>query len=306
MAETHFKIIFEGRLRNGVELHTAKLNLAGLFKSEASVVEKLFSGQPVILKSGLSQEQAQRYLNALHDAGVEAQIEAEHPTINLNLDDIEPAAPYQAPIEPSSPYAPPQAAVGARLAEFSELKVFTVHGRIGRLRYLAWSLVLMIAILIIAALCALLLSNSLVAGGLVITVAAVAFVIISVQIGVQRLHDAGWSGWLLLINLVPFVGSLFPLALMIVPGNAGPNQYGPPQPPNSKAVKVLASMWILLIALSSVGLYVGGVNLFEDEVQSTASEYENTLPQDDDNDSDSAQPADGAPPSVDYKHEQDE
>jgi uncharacterized membrane protein YhaH (DUF805 family) len=306
MAETHFKIIFEGKLRNGAELQTAKLNLAALFKSEASVVEKLFSGQPVILKRGLSQEQAQRYLTALHDAGVEARIENEHPTINLNLDDIKPATPYQAPIEPSSPYAPPHAAVGASLADFSELKVFTVNGRIGRLRYLAWSLVLMVAILIVAALCALLLSNSLVAGGLVITVATVAFVIVSVQIGVQRLHDAGWSGWLLLINLIPFVGSLFPLALMIVPGNPGANQYGPPQPPNSNAVKVLASMWVLLIALSSVGLYVGGVNLFEDEVQSTASEYENTLPQDDDNDSDTAQPADDAPPSVDYKHEQDE
>ena len=80
----------------------------------------------------------------------------------------------------------------------------------------------------------------------------------------------------------------------------------PPQPPNSSAVKVLASMWILLIALSSVAALCGGVNLFEDEMQSTASEYENTLPQDDDNDSDIAQPADDAPPSVDYKHEQDE
>jgi uncharacterized membrane protein YhaH (DUF805 family) len=300
MAETHFKIIFEGKLRNGVELETAKLNLAALFKSEAAVVEKLFSGQPVILKRGLSQEQAQRYLNALQDAGVEARIETEHPTVNLNLDDIQPARPYQAPIQASSPYAPPQAAVGASLPEFAELKVFTIQGRIGRLRYLAWSLVLMVAILIVATLCAFLLTNSLVAGGLIITVAVVAFAIVSVQIGVQRLHDAGWSGWLLLINLIPFVGSLFPLLMMIVPGNAGVNQYGPPQPPNGKAVKILASMWVLLIALSSLGLYVGGVNMFEDEVQSTANEYENTLPQDDDNDSDSASP------SVDYPHEKDE
>ncbi|MDB5983810.1 MAG: hypothetical protein JWQ69_4825 [Pseudomonas sp.] len=306
MAETHFKIIFEGRLRNGVELETAKLNLAGLFKSEASVVEKLFSGQPVILKRGLSQEQAQRYLSALHQAGVEAQVETEHPTVNLSLDEVEPPKSYQAPIEPSSPYAPPQAAVGASLPEFSELKVFTVQGRIGRLRYLAWSLVLMLAILVVATLCALLLTNSLVAGGLIITVAVVAFAIVSVQIGVQRLHDAGWSGWLLLINLVPFVGSLFPLLLMIIPGNAGVNQYGPPQPPNGKAVKILASMWVLVIAISSLGLYVGGVNMFENEVQSTASEYENTLPQDDDNDSDASQPGDAASPSVDYKHEKDE
>ncbi|MDB6141290.1 MAG: hypothetical protein JWP80_334 [Pseudomonas sp.] len=305
MADTHFKIVFEGTLRNGVEIETAKLNLAGLFKSEASVVDKLFGGQPVILKRGLSQEQAQRYLTALNQAGVEARIEAEHPTVNLNLDDIKPTSSFQAPTEPPSPYTPPQAAVGATLPEFAELKVFTVQGRIGRLRYLAWSLVLFVAIVIVATVCAFLLTNSLVAGGLIITVAVVAFAIVSIQIGVQRLHDAGWSGWLLLINLVPFVGSLFPFLMMIVPGNVGVNQYGAPQPPNGKAVKILASMWLLVIVVSTVGVYVGGVDVFEGEVQSTASEYENTLPQDDDNDSDAAQPAEGAP-SVDYKHEKDE
>jgi uncharacterized membrane protein YhaH (DUF805 family) len=306
MADTHFKIVFEGTLRNGVEIETAKLNLARLFKSEPSVVDRLFGGQPVILKRGLSQEQAQRYLTALNQAGVEARIEAEQPTVNLRLDDVKPFSAYQTSVEPSSPYAPPHAAVGATLPEFAELKVFTIQGRIGRLRYLAWSLVLFVAFVIVAALCAFLLTNSLVAGGLIITVAVVAFAIVSIQIGAQRLHDAGWSGWLLLINLVPFMGGLFPLLLMIIPGNAGVNQYGAPQPPNSKAVKILASMWLVVIVASSVGLYVGGVDVFEDEVQSSAGEYENTLPQDDDNDSDAAQPAEDAPPSVDYKHEKDE
>lgn len=305
MAATHFKIVFEGNLRNGVDIETAKLNLAGLFKSEPSAVEKLFSGRPVVLKRGLSQEHAQHYLSALNDAGVEARIEAD-PPINLSLDEIDEPTPYRATKEPqqeASPYAPPRAHVGETLPEFSELKVFSAQGRIGRLRYLAWTLVLMAAIVAVTAVCAAILTRSLVGGGLLIAIAGIGFLIVSVQIAVQRLHDVGWSGWLLLINIVPFVGSLFPFLIMVIPGNSGANQYGAPQPPNTKAVKILASLWLAIIAILMVSAFFNGIGTFEDEVQTTATEYENVLPYDDDSDSNTSQPADAAPPSVDYKDE---
>jgi uncharacterized membrane protein YhaH (DUF805 family) len=294
MAETHFKIVFEGKLRTGVDIETAKLNMAGLFKRELSAVEKLFSGQPVALKRGLSQEQALHYLSVLNDAGIEARIEAD-PAISLSLEEIDEPKSYRAPEESqhgASPYAPPRAQVGAAWPAFGELNVFTVQGRIGRLRYLAWTLVLMVAILAVTGVCAAVLTRSLVGGGLLIAIAAIGFFIVSVQIGVQRLHDVGWSGWLLLINLVPFVGSLFPILMMVIPGNAGANQYGAPQPPNTKAVKALASLWLAIIAILMVGAFVGGIATFESEVQTTTSEYENNLPYDDDNDNDTSQPAD--------------
>ncbi|MGV8919109.1 MAG: DUF805 domain-containing protein [Pseudomonas sp.] len=304
MADTYFRIIFEGKLRAGVEPETAKLNLAALFKSDAAVVDKLFSGKPAIIKRGLSHAKAQQYLSALNDAGVEALIEAEQRPAVPQVEVLEPNI-YRAPpaqsAQDSSPYAPPRASVGAALPQYSELKVFSLQGRIGRIRYLAWSLVLMVALVIVAGLCAAMLTNSLVGGGLLITVATVVFFVISVQIGVQRLHDAGWSGWLLLINLVPFVGMFFPLLMMIIPGNAGANQYAAPEPPAGKGVKALASLWVLFIAITSTGLYVGGVNMFEEEVQTSATQFENTLPQDDDNDGDSSQPADAATPSENEK-----
>ena len=40
----------------------------------------------------------------------------------------------------ASPYTPPSAQVGEALPEFGELNVFTTNGRIGRLRYLGWSM----------------------------------------------------------------------------------------------------------------------------------------------------------------------
>lgn len=46
-------------------------------------------------------------------------------------------------------------------------------------------------------------------------------------VGVRRLHDTGRSGWWLLIALVPMVGLIVLLVFMVLPGEAGANDYGP-------------------------------------------------------------------------------
>jgi len=290
MAE-HFKIVFEGALRNGVELQTAKLNLAQLFKTDVAAIERLFGGRPVTVKRGLTHDDAERYLKALNDAGVDARIEPEAP-VALSLEEIEEPHAQRPAFAPAatSPYAPPRSAVTQDWPAVGELNVFTVQGRIGRLRYLAWSMVLMFVALIMFAVCMTLMSMSLITGGLFGAVAFVVFLVVSIQIGSQRLHDAGWSAWLLLLNLVPFVGSVFPFLMMAVPGNTGPNQYGAPQPPNSKGVKILAALWVPAMIIIVVGVLMGGLQTFQDEVEITTSEYEQTLPYDDD--TDAVQPTD--------------
>lgn len=147
--------------------------------------------------------------------------------------------------ESASPYTPPQAQVGEQLPEFGELKVFGTSGRIGRVRYLGWSMALMLAFLPIGGIIlgSFALSDAL--AGLLTLVACLALVVVSVCIGVQRLHDMGWSGWLWLLNFVPIVGSVFALLMLFMPGTDGPNRYGPPPPPNSRAVKVLA--WLIIL-----------------------------------------------------------
>src|SRR5690606_32150232 len=92
----------------------------------------------------------------------------------------------------------------------------------------------------------------------------------SIQISVQRLHDIGWSGWLWLLNLVPFVGSFFPFVIMCVPGTNIANRYGPPPPPNTTAVKVLSSLWVVVIALGFVGLLAGGFSAIQQEYENAA------------------------------------
>jgi uncharacterized membrane protein YhaH (DUF805 family) len=251
MSTALFKIVFEGGSLPGVEPETAKANLAQLFKSDLLAIEKLFTGHKVALKRNLPQETAEKYLSALHQAGVDARIEAEQP-IDLTLDDVS-----AEPSPSASPYAPPRANVGDTFTEYGELKVFTLHGRIGRLRYLAWTMVLTFVLMTGLTFCTLLLHK----GGLVSAFLSMVFwvgaVVVGIQISVQRLHDIGWSGWLVLLNLVPFVNSVFALIMMLAPGTPGVSQYGPPPPPNSTGVKVLASLWLLVILLLVVAFTLG-------------------------------------------------
>jgi len=285
MSDNRFKIVFDGALLPGVDSTTAKLNLAELFKSDVEAIEKLFTGRPVALKRDLSRPDAETYLTALKNAGVDARIEAEQPVAFslAETHETESASDFSRPA--ASPYAPPRAAVGDDLPEYAELKVFTIHGRIGRLRYLAWTLVLTVAMLVASGILATAgfavatasPTAGIILGSLLGFALFVAIVWVSVQIGVQRLHDLGWSGWLYLLNLVPLVNSIFPLLLLVLPGNTGANQYGAPPPRNSTAVKVLASLWLAFIPLMLIIVMALGMNGYLDQLESNVdSRYESS------------------------------
>ena len=311
MSDNRFKIVFDGALLPGVESTTAKLNLAELFKSEVEAIEKLFTGRTVALKRDLSRPDAETYLNALKNAGVDARIEAEQPVAFSLAETHE----TDSTASGASPYAPPRAAVGDDLPEYATLKVFTINGRIGRLRYLAWTLVLTLAMLvaggIISTVSFAVATASPTAGtilGVLLGLALfVALVWVSVQIGVQRLHDLGWSGWLYFLNLVPLVNSVFPILLLVLPGNAGANQYGAPPPRNSTSVKVLATLWLAFIPVMLAIVVTLGMNGYLNQLEANMdSSYESSsITSDEDADQaatveeDEAQSADEAAEPVD-------
>lgn len=161
------------------------------------------------------------------------------PTVTASLPDANPNTS-------SSPYSPPQSSIAEEMPEYSELKVLTTNGRIGRLRYLAWSLSLILALTAAVILVAIGYALTPAIGYLLGAVALAGAMIVGVQIGVQRLHDIGWSGWLYLLILVPYLGSVFSLVIMAWPGSAGSNRFGAPAPENTTAVKILAGLWILV------------------------------------------------------------
>ncbi|MGE4405443.1 DUF805 domain-containing protein [Pseudomonas sp.] len=296
MQEAHYKIVFDGELLPGMPLETVKANLANLFKTDASKIERLFGGQAAVIKRKLNSAEADRYLGALQRAGAKAYKEAEHPSVPLSLvqtEEEQAAQPTVSPMArmtcpkcghlqdkssecqtcgiiiekylarqalsatgsatskasstPASPYAPPSASIGEALPTYGELRPLSVNGRIGRLRYLAWSLVVMAAAMGLFGIAAIVMAISSTAGLICMGLIGIGLLVVSVQIGVQRLHDFGWSGWLILLNLVPVVGSLFPLVMLLVPGNRQVNRYGSPPPPNSRSVKILAALWLLAV-----------------------------------------------------------
>lgn len=158
----------------------------------------------------------------------------------------QPAITTPPPTGNASPYAPPQANVAERLPEFGELKVFGVTGRIGRVRYLGWLMAMTLCFIPILVVGTGFAAFSSTLGMLVIGLISLAAIVISIFIGVQRLHDIGWSGWLLLVHLIPVVGSVFALLMLIIPGTQGANRFGPPPPPNSTSVKILAWLFLLI------------------------------------------------------------
>ncbi|MDR2187396.1 MAG: DUF805 domain-containing protein [Azonexus sp.] len=163
-----------------------------------------------------------------------------------------------------NPFAPPRAAVADVIPgegeTFQPVKIFSATGRMGRMRYYAYLLsAYFITYVAIMALSVLLgIAGVLSAGrgdaallglGLgVITIlflATIPYLVLTIFWTIQRSHDMNWSGWMMLLALIPLVGLIW----LFRPGTPGPNRFGPPPEPNSTGVKVIAWIGIGLTAI---------------------------------------------------------
>lgn len=61
---------------------------------------------------------------------------------------------------------------------------------------------------------------------MMLVLGALGMFIPALAVQVRRLHDQDKSGWLVLLNLIPYVGVLIVLALMLIEGTPGDNRYG--------------------------------------------------------------------------------
>ena len=103
-------------------------------------------------------------------------------------------------------------------------KLFSASGRIGRMEYFLTVAGIWLAVFAIWAITAVLdaptiLLLLMLAGWLVAT-------IVTAIADIKRLHDFDQSGWLVLLNLVPFVGFILVLFLLFKGSSPGLNQYG--------------------------------------------------------------------------------
>ncbi len=154
----------------------------------------------------------------------------------------------------NTPYTPPKSAVADVVHGFGELKVFSAKGRIGRVRYLGWSMgfTMLALVVLFAAMGA---AGAMAGQGLAMAIYFIGLIpmtVISAFFVIQRLHDLDKSGWLFLLMLVPLVNLFFTLYIIFAPGSQGANRYGNPPPPNSTGVLVLA--WMLPVMVIVIGI----------------------------------------------------
>lgn len=69
MDTKNYHVVFEGRITGEKDLADVKRQLAALFKMNASQVESLFNGKPVVIKRDVDAQTAQKYAAAFKKAG---------------------------------------------------------------------------------------------------------------------------------------------------------------------------------------------------------------------------------------------
>jgi uncharacterized membrane protein YhaH (DUF805 family) len=134
-----------------------------------------------------------------------------------------------------NPYTPPRSQVADVDTEgFQEVRIFSISGRIGRLRYLGYSIGGAYAVMFVVGIAAGILGPPVVP--LLTVIAYTLIVVFSVMCMIQRSHDMNWSGWMCFLCIIPFVGLIW----LFKSGSQGENDYGAPPPPNTTGVKILA------------------------------------------------------------------
>jgi uncharacterized membrane protein YhaH (DUF805 family) len=93
-------------------------------------------------------------------------------------------------------------------------------GRARRSEYWYWTLATFIAYVVAA------IVDNILGISLIIYVLWLAAIVPSIAVGVRRLHDTDKSGWLILIGLIPIIGTIV-LIVFFVADSTPDNEYGP-------------------------------------------------------------------------------
>ena len=158
----------------------------------------------------------------------------------------------------NNPYAAPNAVLSEPITadDAYEPRLFSVNGRIGRLRYLAYSWVLTMGVGIIAAILIAILAKlspaTMATGANYILVFNYIFISIpGLFVARRRFHDLDHSGWFCVLMLVPFVNILAGLYLVFGRGTDGANDYGRPPSKNPLFI-VIGGLLLPLVAVIGV------------------------------------------------------
>lgn len=109
------------------------------------------------------------------------------------------------------------------------LKKYAVFsGRSRRMEFWYFVLFNLVVYIVLSLIDGLLGTYNIVSGvGLLSGIYGLAVLIPTLALWVRRLHDIDRTGWWVLINLIPLVGTIVLLVFALTPGTPGSNRYGP-------------------------------------------------------------------------------
>jgi len=153
-------------------------------------------------------------------------------------------------VEAQNPYSTPRAKVTGAPTAYGEIKVFSAKGRIGRVRYIGYSVGMTMLIGFVLGIVAALMGK--IAGpnltAIVVVASYVAIFVMIMLLTIQRAHDFNASGWLALLAIIPLVNLIF----WFIPGTDGENRFGPQTRPNGTGAVVLALILPLVFIVGIV------------------------------------------------------
>jgi len=158
-----------------------------------------------------------------------------------------------------NPYAAPTASLTPVLDDVQTYtpRMFSLRGRIGRLRYLAYNLGylgLMCLVLVLPVI------------GLLLVLPLLVF---NFALHTRRLNDMQWSGWWSVFMVVPYLNIIPGLFLLFGTGDEAANLYGPAPAPNTRALVLGATLSIPAIGLAGV-LAAIAIPAYQDHVKTQA------------------------------------
>lgn len=161
-----------------------------------------------------------------------------------------------------NPYSAPDADLATASEELYQPSIFSFSGRLGRLRYLAysWGLMLGLAVVVIPVMG----GGALLMGGApgeamspivlgLMGILYLAVIVLSIGFGKRRLNDLNRTGWWMLAFIVPIVSFVLAIYLFFFAGTEGSNNYGPAPVANTIGVKILG---LMIPAIALLGIVV--------------------------------------------------
>lgn len=139
-------------------------------------------------------------------------------------------------ITQENPYESPDYIEKNTSDERYQPKIFSLNGRIGRLRYFAYSWLYNVLSMVIMGILVAIFIPALTEGdpeapnGMMFAIMGLLYLPVFfcfIVAARRRLHDLNSNGWLSLLVLVPLVNFFFAIYLLVWPGTSETNDYGP-------------------------------------------------------------------------------